>query len=79
MVDTLETTHSNTFSRQQTYEFQLLFHRTLFVRVQLTILQHWVRKWLGANQATSHYPNQLWPSLLTRICVIYASFYLFIS
>ena len=32
-----------------------------FVRkVQLTIFQHWFRWWLGADQATSHYLNQLW-------------------
>ena len=26
----------------------------LFLRVRLTIFQHWFRWWLGANQATSH-------------------------
>ena len=29
-----------------------------FLRVQLTIIQHWFRWWLGAKQATSHYLNQ---------------------
>ena len=28
--------------------------------VRLTIFQHWLRKWLGAVQATSHYMNQWW-------------------
>ena len=28
--------------------------------LQLTIFQHWFRKWLGADQATSHYLNQWW-------------------
>ena len=40
-------------------------HWRLFLRVQLTIFQHWFRKWLGANQATSHYLNQCW---LKHIC-----------
>ena len=35
-------------------------HWRLFVRVQLTIFQHWFRWWLGAVQATSHYRNQGW-------------------
>ena len=30
-------------------EFRLRFHWTLFLRVQLTIIQHWFRKWLGAG------------------------------
>ena len=34
---------------------------------QLTIYQHWFRKWLGAEQATANYLNQLWSSLLTYI------------
>ena len=50
-------------------EFWLKFHWSLFLRVQLTISQHWVRKWLGSDQATSHYLNQWW---LDSQC-IYAS------
>ena len=42
------------------YEFWLIFHWSLFLRVQLTIIQHWFRQWLGTNQATSHYLNQWW-------------------
>ena len=38
-------------------------------RVQLTMSQHWFRWWLGAEQATSYDLNQLWPSLLTLICI----------
>ena len=38
----------------------------MFSRVQLTIIQHWFRKWLGP-QATDHYLNQWWASLFTRI------------
>ena len=51
-------------------EFRLKFHRILFLGVQSTIFQHWFRKWLGADQVTSHYLNQLW--LDSRR--IYASF-----
>ena len=29
-------------------------------KVQSTIFQHWIRQWLGADQATSHYLNQWW-------------------
>ena len=42
------------------HEFQLKFHWSLLLRVQLTIFQHWFRWWLGANQATSHYLNHWW-------------------
>ena len=42
-------------------------HWNLFPSAQLTISQHWFRQWLGAEQATSHYLNQWWPSLLTYI------------
>ena len=42
------------------FEFRLKFHWSLFLRVQLTIFQHWFRKWLGAVQATSHFLNQWW-------------------
>ena len=51
------------------FEYRLKFHWSLFLRVQLTIFQHWFRKWLGAVHATSHYLNQWW---LVYWC-IYAS------
>ena len=54
---------SNGFSWMKLYEFWLKFHWSLFLAVQLTIFQHWFRKWLGAGQATSHYLNQLYASL----------------
>ena len=34
------------------------FHWNLFLRVQLTIFQYWLRWWLGAFQVTSYYLNQ---------------------
>ena len=43
---------------------------SMFVVVQLTIIQHWFRWWLGVDQATSHYLNQSW---LDYRCIV-ASF-----
>ena len=55
-----QTTFSDAFSWMKIFEFRLKFHWSLFPRVQLTIVQHWFRQWLGADQATSHYLNQWW-------------------
>ena len=60
MAVIFQTTFSNGFSWMKMYEFRLTFHWSLFLGVQLTIFQHWFRKWLGADQATSHYLNQWW-------------------
>ena len=38
-----QTTHSNVFSWTKKVEFCLKFHWSLFLRVQLTIFQHWFR------------------------------------
>ena len=55
-----QTTFSNAFSWMKMFEYRLKFHWNLFIRVQLTIFQHWFRQWLGTVQATSHYLNQWW-------------------
>ena len=60
MTAIYQTTFSHAFPWMKMYEFRLKFHWSLFVRVQLTIYQHWFRWWLGADQATSHYLNQWW-------------------
>ena len=60
MAAVSQTTLSNAFSWMKMLEFQLRFHWNLILRVQLTIIQHWFRLWLGAGQATSHYLNQWW-------------------
>ena len=60
------TTFSNVFSWMKTYESWLISHWSLFLRVQLRIFQHWFRSWLGADQATSHYLNEL--EQLERLC-----------
>ena len=38
-----QTTFSSAFSWMKMFEFRLKFHRSLFLRVQLTIFQHWFR------------------------------------
>ena len=64
-----QTPFSSAFSWRKMYKFQLRFHLSLFLWVQLIIFQHWFRKWLGVVQAASHYLNQWW---LVYRC-IYAS------
>ena len=64
-----QTTFSKTISWMKSFIFRFEFHWSLFLRVQLTIFRHWFRWWLGADQATSHYLNQCWPSSLTHIHV----------
>ena len=63
-----QTTFSNAFSWIKSFVFWFKFHWSLFLMVELTIFRHWFRLWLGADQATSHYLNQCWPSSLTHIC-----------
>ena len=43
MAAIFQTTFWNAFSWMKMYEFQLKFHWSLFLRVQLTIFQHWFR------------------------------------
>ena len=63
-------TFSNAFSWMDMYEFCVTFHWRLFLMFELTISQHCIRLWLGADQATSHYLNHY----LNHICWrIYAS------
>ena len=54
------TTFSNASSWMKMYEFHLRIHWNVFGRFELTIFHHWFRKWLGADQATSHYLSQWW-------------------
>ena len=60
MAAILQTTFSNAFSWMKMHEFHLRFHWSLFLRLELTIFQHWFKKWLGADKVTSHYLNQWW-------------------
>ena len=43
MAAIFQTTSSNAFSWMKVYKFRFRFHRILFLRVQLTIFQHWFR------------------------------------
>ena len=43
MAAVSQTTLSNAFSWVKIFEFRLRFHWSLFLRVQLTIFQHWFR------------------------------------
>ena len=60
MAAIFQTTLSNAFSWMKMLKFRLKFNWSLFLRVQLTIVHHWFRRWLGTDQATSHYLNQWW-------------------
>ena len=60
MTALFQTTFWNGFSWMKMYEFWLEFHWNLFLGVQLTIFQLWLRWWLCANQVTSYYLNQWW-------------------
>ena len=57
------------FLWKKIYKFRSVFHWSLFPMVQLTIFQLWLKQWIGSGQVTSYYVNQLWYSLLRRVCV----------
>ena len=67
MARNWQMTFSNAFSWMKSFVFWIKFNLHLFL-VQLIVGQYWFRWWLGAEQATSHYLNQHWPSSLTHIC-----------
>ena len=50
------------------FSLYLEFQWHLLLRVQLTVSQPCLSLWLGAEQATSHYLNQRWPSWPTHLC-----------
>ena len=60
MASISQTIFLNVFSWLKMYEFRLRFDWSLFLRLQLTLIQHWFRKWLGVDKATSHHLNQWW-------------------
>ena len=70
MSSVLQTTFSNDFLEWQVFcclFFRFKFHWSLFMRAQLTIIQHRFRWWLVAEQATSHYLNHCIPNLPTHV------------
>ena len=68
MATITQTIFSETFSWMKIFVFWLKFHWSRFPRVQLTITQHWFRKWLDIQKVTSHYLNQSWPDSMRHIC-----------
>ena len=64
-----QTKFSKAFSWMKIYELLLRFDWNLFLRFELTVVQHWFIYWFGAEQATSLYLKQWWSSLLTDISV----------
>ena len=73
MVAISQRTFSNTYFLMKFIAFLFEFHGNIFSVVQLPICQHWLRRWLGAEQVTSVglvYWHKCWPSLLTHICII---------
>ena len=55
-----QTTFSSAFSSLKMFGFQLKFHWSFFLWLQLTIFQQLFSYRLGAVQTTSHYLNQWW-------------------
>ena len=49
------------------FSFWFKFQWSLLLRFQLTISEHWFRRWLGAEQPPNHYLNQCWPCPLTYL------------
>ena len=47
----LQTAFSNAFSWMENFVFRFEFDSSLFPWAQLTVNQHWFRKWLGIEQA----------------------------
>ena len=58
---------SNAFSSMKHFMLRFKIHWSLFLKVQLTITQHWFSQWFGAEYATSHYLNQCWSDSLKHI------------
>ena len=47
-------------------KFRLESHWSLFLWASLRTSEHWFRKWIGAENVSSHYLNQWWPSSLAK-------------
>ena len=67
IVSISQMTFSNAFSLMKICELRVRFLRSLFLRFELTIFQHWFRWWLGTEQVASHYLKQWWLAYW-RIC-----------
>ena len=56
-------------SKMKMFKFWTKCHWNL---IQMIIIHHWFRSCLVTDQATSHYLNQWWLTLLTHTCVTWA-------
>ena len=63
----LQSAISNAFPCIEMWQIWVTFDRSFYLRVQLTLSKHCFRWRLGAEQATSDYLSQWWPSELTHI------------
>ena len=62
-----QTTSSSAFSWMKMFEFRWKFQWSLFLRVQLTIFQHWIMAWCRPGDKPLSEPMMV--SLTTHICV----------
>ena len=60
---------SNWFSMRPEQNVSILVAIS-FKIVRVTVCYHWIKCWLGAVKAISHYLNQCWPSTLTRLSMV---------
>ena len=68
-ISTDDISYVSSRMRNFVFRFEFSCFRSLLLRVQVTISQHWFKKWLGTEQVSSHYLNQWWTNLPTHICV----------
>ena len=62
-------TLSNAFSLIKCMDFAYDFTEVFFLSFKLTIFHHWLRNWLGTDQARKPLPEPVVVRLLTHICV----------
>ena len=70
MADILQTTLSCAFSWMKIYEFRLVFHWGLFLRVQLIITHHLVRIMAWRRPDDKPLSEPIMVSFLTHMCII---------
>ena len=66
MAAIFQMTFSNGFSLMKMYEFWLIFHWNMFLRIKLSAL---VQMLACTEQVARHYLNQLWFILLMHMCI----------
>ena len=66
---------ASAFSWMKIFVFELKFHWSLFLRVQLTISQHWFMEWLGSELVSIRFLNQWWPNLMNQMLHWYLTRY----